>query len=126
MILKLYQLPEFGTEFVYDKWVAVLRTNDVDLDTICGGKDNCPDVANMDQDNFDKDPFGDECEVGALLADINNSTRVDGFDLAALGLAMGREFPNEGYSAAADLNRNGINDGTDLDLLTRFFGLDTE
>jgi hypothetical protein len=88
--------------------------------------DNCPDVANTGQENFDNDPFGDACEVGALVSDINNSTRVDGFDVAELGLALGSQAGQPNYSRRADLNRDDMNDGLDLDILTQFFGLDTE
>ncbi|WP_428263062.1 hypothetical protein [Haliangium sp.] len=36
--------------------------NDVDGDGICAAVDNCPDVANIDQYDFDGDGWGDACE----------------------------------------------------------------
>jgi len=88
--------------------------------------DNCPDVTNPLQDDFHKDSHGDACEVGALLSDVNNSTRVDGFDVALLGQALGTQAGGLGYLREADLNRDDMIDGDDLNILTQFFGLDTE
>jgi hypothetical protein len=106
--------------------VVLGQGGNADGDAICNDVDNCPDVTNAGQENFDNDPFGDACEVGALVSDINNSTRVDGFDVAELGLALGSQAGQPNYSRRADLNRDDMNDGLDLDILTQFFGLDTE
>ena len=105
---------------------ANLQQENSDTDDLGNACDNCPDVTNALQENFDNDPFGDACEVGVLVSDINNSTRVDGFDVAALGKALGSQAGQPNYSRAADLNRDNFNDGLDLDILSQFFGLDTE
>jgi len=102
------------------------KQGDSDADDLGDACDNCPDVANAGQENFDNDPFGDACEVGALVSDVNNSARVDGFDVAALAMALGSQVGQPNYSRTADLNRDNFNDGMDLDILTQFFGLDTE
>ena len=36
--------------------------NDIDGDSVCGGSDNCPSIANADQQNSDGDVFGDACD----------------------------------------------------------------
>ncbi len=37
--------------------------NDIDLDGVCAGSDNCPDIYNPDQTDGDSDGFGDECDL---------------------------------------------------------------
>jgi hypothetical protein len=99
---------------------------DGDEDGVGDVCDNCAEDSNPDQSDFDFDGFGDVCETGSTLTDINNSLRVDGFDLATLGRAFGSQTGDEHYSEAADLNRDGWIEGMDLDLLTQFFGHDVE
>ena len=91
-------------------------TTDPDNDGVCGPADNCPAAPNASQADFDGDGFGDACETGALRADINLSSRVDGFDLALLGRAFGAAAGDPRYDAAADLDRDGQVDGADLAL----------
>ena len=57
---------------------------------------------------------------------MNNSARVDGFDLAAIGKALGSPEGDENYATATDLDRDGMIDGMDLDLLSQCFGLEIE
>ncbi len=40
----------------------ISAAGDEDLDLICAGADNCPTVANPDQQNVDGDAFGDACD----------------------------------------------------------------
>lgn len=95
---------------------------DADGDTVGDLCDNCRSASNTDQLDFDKDGIGNVCETGAVLADIDNSGRVDGFDLAALGRAFGKNTGEIGYDARADLNRDGHVDGNDLALFAPQFG----
>jgi hypothetical protein len=96
--------------------------SDPDGDGLCLPDDNCPTVKNANQANFDGDPFGDACEGGALRADADLSGRVDGFDLARLGLAFGSTVGQPRYDRDVDLDRDGAVDGADLALLASTFG----
>ncbi len=87
--------------------------------------DNCPVHDNPGQEDFDEDQIGDACETAVRLADADNSTRVDGFDLALLGRAFGATSADAHYDARADLDRNGLVDGDDLALLSPHYGDDT-
>ena len=84
--------------------------------------DNCPQTPNRPQDDFDEDATGDACENGPVAADIDQSGRVDGLDLAHLARAFGRRCEQSGYSAATDLDRNCTCDGDDLARLAAAFG----
>jgi Matrixin len=95
---------------------------DPDADGLCLPDDNCPTVKNSNQANFDGDPFGDACEGGALRADADLSGRVDGFDLARLGLAFGSTIGQTRYEPDVDLDQDGAVDGADLALLATAFG----
>jgi hypothetical protein len=95
---------------------------DPDADGVCPPVDNCPTVKNVNQANYDGDPFGDACEGGALRADADLSGRVDGFDLARLGMAFGSTVGQPRYDPDVDLDRDGAVDGADLALLASAFG----
>ncbi len=95
---------------------------DSDSDRVGNACDNCPNVKNANQADFDADGYGDACETGALRADVDLSGRVDGFDLARVGLAFGKVAGDPAYDRACDLDRNGVVDGNDLALLSPQFG----
>jgi hypothetical protein len=85
--------------------------------------DNCPGVANENQADSNHNGLGDACEApAALVADIDQSGRVDGFDLARLGRAFGSHTGNANFDPSADLDQNGVIDGADLALLAAEFG----
>ena len=59
---------------------------------------------------------------GTNRGDADGSGRVDGVDLVRLALAFGAMQGEERYNAAVDINRDGIVDGFDLNILAEFFG----
>jgi hypothetical protein len=95
---------------------------DGDEDRVADCDDNCPAVANTQQQDFDGDGAGDACESGVRLCDVDGSGRVDGRDLSLLGAAFGRSCGQAGYSAAVDLTRDCHVDGDDLALMAPLFG----
>jgi len=95
---------------------------DADADGVGNTCDNCPSVENSAQDDFDLDAIGDACENGALLADVDLSGRVDGFDLARLARAFSTATGDARYDPTVDLNRDGWIDGNDLAVLATYFG----
>jgi len=98
------------------------RTADSDGDHVPDCVDNCPNIGNHNQNDFDQDGSGDACESGASLADINRSGRVDGLDLAVLGRSFAQSCNDAAYDRAADLSRDCRVDGEDLAILGSLFG----
>jgi hypothetical protein len=109
---------------VVDNCVDVPNASQTDTDADGRGDtcDNCPVSWNEGQGDFDEDGVGDACEAGIVLADSDNSGRVDGLDLALLGRAFGSVFGEPNYDATVDFDRNGTIDGADLALLAAQWG----
>ncbi len=95
---------------------------DRDGDSLSDCLDNCPQVPNPDQADFDRDGAGDACEAGSALADADRSGRVDGFDLARLARAFGSACAAARYDPTVDLTRDCLVDGDDVALLAAEFG----
>jgi hypothetical protein len=98
--------------------------SDTDGDGVSDCTDVCPTVPDPLQADFDGDGRGDACEAGTALLDADGSGRVDGFDLARLGRAMGTICGQPGYDAHVDFDRNCAIDLQDLALLHAGFGQD--
>jgi hypothetical protein len=62
------------------------------------------------------------CPADELTSDINQSGRADGFDLVILAKALGSSSGGSRFADTADLVKDGIIDGMDVDKLTQFFG----
>ena len=69
----LERMPPLGTSIVHDLAISTLRSwidspaacaveTDVDLDGVPDDVDNCPDMANPDQADADRDGIGDVCD----------------------------------------------------------------
>lgn len=58
----------------------------------------------------------------AVDPDIDNSGRIDGYDLVQLALAFGAQRGQARYNGRADLNGSGIVNGNDLAILAMYFG----
>ena len=95
---------------------------DADGDGLGVCVDNCPATLNASQSDRDDDGLGDACETGSVLADVDHSGRVDGFDLIRMARAWGAASPEATYDASVDLDGSGQVDGTDLTLLAAPFG----
>ncbi|MCB9286087.1 MAG: T9SS type A sorting domain-containing protein [Lewinellaceae bacterium] len=50
--------------------------NDIDEDGVCGDIDNCPDVFNLDQADFDRDGLGDACDPTVSITGVVNNLDV--------------------------------------------------
>jgi hypothetical protein len=98
------------------------QVDDADNDGVPDGSDNCPYVANEDQDDYDSDGIGDRCEYGAVLADADGSSHVDGFDLARIARAFSAACAEQRYEPTVDFTRDCLVDGDDLAILTTEFG----
>ena len=72
----LERMPPLATLIVHDDAVSVLNSwiaspevcaveSDADLDLVPDDADNCPDIANPDQSDVDKDQIGDLCDIDA-------------------------------------------------------------
>jgi hypothetical protein len=95
---------------------------DTDRDLVPDCRDNCVQVSNFFQQDFDRDGMGDACENGLRLCDIDRSGRVDGLDLAALARTFGQGCADQGFDRRADLTRDCQVDGEDLAVLASLFG----
>lgn len=70
-----------------------------------------------------KDKGGNESiESPSLVGDIDNSGRVDGFDLGRVGVAEGTRLGDPLWDPKADLNNDGVLDGKDLEIIHKNFG----
>ena len=90
---------DIGPPAWYTSCDPVAANPDDDGDGILDGADNCPLIANAEQEDFDTDGFGDACDV-----DDDNDGSLDGADCDPLNMAV---FPG-----AAEIC-NGIDDNCD-------------
>jgi hypothetical protein len=84
---------------------------DTDGDGVPDVMDNCINVPNADQADFDADGIGNACD-----ADVNNDGIVNALDLAILRANFGRQ------AALGDLNGDGVVNALDLALMRRSLG----
>lgn len=70
-----------------------------------------------------KDKGGNKSiESPSLVGDIDNSGRVDGFDLGRFGVAEGTHPGDPQWDSKLDLNNDGVLDGKDLEIIHKNFG----
>ena len=56
-------IKETVKQVVYDNlYEWNIQSNDIDLDGICNNLDNCPDLYNPQQEDFNNDNIGDACD----------------------------------------------------------------
>jgi len=86
-------------------------SSDYDEDGFGDSIDNCPGIANPDQDNFDFDRFGDACDN-----DDDNDGYLDVDDAFPLDATEWANFDQDSIGDNADLDddNDGVNDDTDL------------
>ncbi len=65
-----------GKNYRLNNFYGKILVGDVDNDGLSGKKDNCPEIYNPDQKDFDSDGIGDMCEP-FIRGDVNNDHRVD-------------------------------------------------
>ncbi|WP_082620957.1 thrombospondin type 3 repeat-containing protein [Nocardioides sp. Soil796] len=84
-----------------DSWsLKVVYDCDWDDDSRANSKDNCPEKANYDQANVDRDALGDECDP----------------DIDGDGVANGDDnCPSNANATQRDMNHNGMGDSCDPD-----------
>jgi hypothetical protein len=83
---------------------------DTDGDGVFDARDNCLDVANLDQRDTDQDGFGNACDM-----DLNNDGVVNVADLGRFRQVYFTDDPD------ADSNGDGVVNATDLGVLRRDF-----
>ncbi len=86
--------------FLSSSVVGCVSTSDVDLDEIEDSKDNCPDIFNPEQLDFDSDKIGDLCDL-----DDDNDGILDENDSHPLD-----------FDESSDLDGDGIGDNSDVDI----------
>ncbi|GAH33440.1 unnamed protein product, partial [marine sediment metagenome] len=103
-------------EAYWDDFV-ITQPADSDGDMIADPNDNCPDVANPGQEDRNSDGLGDACECDAAANIDNDSGHVDLGDFALVSF----DWYRSGVELPGDVNRNGVVDLTDLEIVAYYW-----
>ena len=102
-----FEYPATGTpaQYLYNNLAAMIE--DADGDGVDDGADNCPNIANTDQANFDGDAAGDACD-----SDDDNDGLEDGVET---GTSVFIDANNTGTDPRdADTDDDGVSDGDEV------------
>lgn len=109
--------------------ISIVQMQDADGDGVADANDNCPTVANSDQNDVDGDGVGDACdkctktplgtvvnETGCPVADLDGDTDVDLIDFSILASAWQTRPWEPGWNERCDIGspRNYVIDANDL------------
>ena len=90
---------------------------DLDGDGVCADEDNCTAVANLEQEDFDGDGFGNVCD-----ADFNNDCIVGVPDFGIFGAHFGGVVCDVDFAPTCDLNTDGVVGVPDFAAFGALFG----
>src|SRR5690554_260879 len=95
----------------------IASSTDIDGDGVPNGEDNCPTIPNPDQENADRDLYGDACDTDADGDGVKDKVRNDDGSFAVIAASdEGDNCPLLPNQDQADLDGDGVVDACDNDI----------